>query len=126
MTKKPIVFSVGGRRYNCLRFEELTFEEGLELKGLTGGMAPVEVLARMAVKDPDAWIGMIVLSMRRTRPEASPSELMNENLLAIIDAIDQASAAALRAEAMAKGPDADPPPEPASDDEPDAPDKDQS
>jgi hypothetical protein len=85
-------FTFRGQRYELLSLEKLTFDEARELKRISGGMAPRQVMAALADLDPDATVAMLVVSMRRTRALAAEGEFASENLLDILASFEHVGA----------------------------------
>lgn len=88
---KETWFTVNGQRYRLLTLEELSFDEALEIKRLSGGMTAREVVGAVADLDPQALLALFVVSMRRIRSHASEEDLLSENLMAIVDTLEQVS-----------------------------------
>lgn len=87
-TEEPnTTFVVGDKTYELAQLEDLTFKEARLLKAYTPLTGPDLGLA-LSKMDPDAWIGVLVISMARTRGR-SPVETLEAELEEInfLDAI---------------------------------------
>lgn len=83
----------GIRPFFLLETGEMTFAELQELKRISG-MTPVRVDEVRIECDPDAWLGILTVSYRRTDAATDESFWLGRKLLEIIEGI----AAAVKAE----------------------------
>ncbi len=100
-------FTVNGRAYQIADTDRLTFGEQRALKRLSG-IATADFDDALIAMDADAWFALLLVSMRRDRPDATEAELeavdFIEVMMPLADQWNQ------KASAVAGGGDADPPP----------------
>lgn len=81
-------FMVKGKRYTLATLESLTFDEARELKRISGiGIAPI--FRALTETDPDAWLGLFVVSMQREDPHATEAALASESVVGLVESVEE-------------------------------------
>lgn len=96
---------VNGEKIPFVNVSDMTLGE-LRLLKETARMLPLEVEQARWVGDPDAWLGLILIAIRRLHPDTTASDLDGVNLLAAIEEV----AAELARQRQAAEEEADPGP----------------
>lgn len=83
----PVYFTVKGQRYERIQPDDWTFAEGHEFQRISGMSAGMGALALQEM-NTDAWLGMIVVSMRRTNPDATEHDLADLTIGEVLGTIE--------------------------------------
>jgi hypothetical protein len=70
-----MTFTVNGRSYQIAVVDELSFGEQRAIKRISGGITARDLDDALHAMDPDAWFALLLVSMRRDRPETTEEEL---------------------------------------------------
>lgn len=79
-------FTAKGKRYELATIDSFSFDEARELKRISG-FTTGPLIQALAETDPDAWLGLFVISIKRTE-EISPDDLASENLIQMVDSVE--------------------------------------
>jgi hypothetical protein len=77
---------VNGRKVPFVNVSEMDLAE-LRLLKQVSGMSPLEVEAARWTGDPDAWTGLILVSLRRVEPDVGVEDLDSLQLLSVIEGL---------------------------------------
>jgi hypothetical protein len=103
-----VVFTVNGRRYELAPTDTLTFGEQRTIKRVSGVTAP-DLDNALYDMDQDAWFALLLVSMRRQRPETSEEELETADFVEVMEPIGETMRAQIKARIGEGEDDAGPP-----------------
>ena len=76
-------FTINDHRYDLADTETLTFREQRLVQRLSG-IAAVDLDDELAAMNADAWYGLLLVSMRRQRPDVSEAELDDRGFVEVM------------------------------------------
>lgn len=84
----PTYFIVRERRYELIHVEDLDWREAREIKRISG-MPISQVIVALGEQDPDAWLAIVLICLRRVDPAWQESDLMGESMVKIISTVEE-------------------------------------
>lgn len=79
--------TINEREYDLLSIDKLTFADQRRLKKATGGMSLQKISDGLDEVDPDAWFGVVLLSVQKINPRFTEAELNELNMVELINAM---------------------------------------